>query len=137
MQQGNQKKWLSSEDCALLADGLNKKYSPFTGERYFQFQSGGDASVIEVTATLRNQDGSFFYPVETRIDFTDQGVPAEKAKGALVDTIDQYYQEYLLNGGDVYLPIDWADYESEGMRLQMRGQVRNLVLEKMADDLLA
>ncbi|MEY4630237.1 MAG: hypothetical protein RIQ81_357 [Pseudomonadota bacterium] len=137
MQTGNQKQWLTSEDCAVLASGMNKKYSPFTGERFFEFQSGGDTGVMEVIATLRNKDGSFFYPVETRIDFKDQGVSEENARAVLVDMIDQYFQEYLLNDGEVYLPIDWADYEMDGLRLQMRGQVRNLVLEKMADDLLA
>ena len=110
MQTGNQKQWLTSEDCAVLASGMNKKYSPFTGERFFEFQSGGDTGVMEVIATLRNKDGSFFYPVETRIDFKDQGVSEENARAVLVDMIDQYFQEYLLNDGEVYLPIDWADY---------------------------
>lgn len=132
----SKKPWLSEEDCKSLATAMNKKFSPFMRDRFFELQSKGDAGVVEVTATLRNQDGSFFYPVEGRLNSRDQGIKPDEAAGLLVDTIDQYYQEYLLNGGEVYLPIDWADYESDGIQMQLRGQIRNLVLEKMADDLL-
>jgi hypothetical protein len=127
---------LSEEECKSLATAMNKKYSPFTRDRFFEFQSKNEAGIVEVTATLRNQDGSFFYPVEGRVNSRDQNVKAGDPTGVLIDTIDQYYQEYLLNDGDVYLPIDWADYESDGIKMQLRGQIRNLVLEKMADDIL-
>jgi hypothetical protein len=54
----------------------------------------------------------------------------------LVDYIDAYYEEYLRDG-ETFLPIDWAEYESEGVVFQLKGQVLNLEAEKLADEILA
>ena len=55
----------------------------------------------------------------------------------LCEYIGEYFAEYFREGGELYLPIDWADYSWEGVPLQMRGQILNLEAERLADELLA
>ena len=50
----------------------------------------------------------------------------------LCDYIGEYFAEYFREGGELYLPIDWADYQWEGVSLQMRGQILNLEAERLA-----
>ncbi len=128
--------FLASE-CAEIETTLQRKYAVFAGNRRFKLDGQADGQSVALTLTLKNDDESFFYPVEGRIAHREQGLIQRNAAAMLLDLIDSYFQEYLVNGGEVYLPLDWQEYEVEGNKMQLRGQVQNLRLEKMADDLIA
>lgn len=122
-----------NQDVASL---LEKKYGAWIGQRFFEVSSVNHADIVTVKVTLRNADKSFFYPIEGRIRFEDQDIKADEARELLLDYIDAYIEEFLTGGEETYLPIDWANYDCEGLELQLRGQILNIKLEELADQLL-
>ena len=119
-----------------VASLLEKKYGAWLGQRFFEVKSVTQSAVITVTVTLRNADKSFFYPIEGRIQFEDQDMKADEAREFLLDYMDAYIEEFLTGGEETYLPIDWANYDCEGLELQLRGQILNIKLEELADQLM-
>jgi hypothetical protein len=115
---------------------LSRKYGAALKQRYFEVDLKRDGSGVYAKVTLRDRSGSFYYPVEGRIAHEDHSMSSRDAALFLVDYIDAYYEEYLRDG-ETFLPIDWAEYESEGVVFQLKGQVLNLEAEKLADEILA
>jgi hypothetical protein len=137
------KEMVSANEQALaeknqdLANIFEKKYGAWLGQRFFEVSSVVQSTVVTVSVTLRNSDKSFFYPIEGRIQFEDQDLKIERARELVLDYIDAYIEEFLTGGEETYLPIDWANYECEGLELQLRGQILNLKLEALADEILS
>jgi hypothetical protein len=119
-----------------VANLFEKKYGAWLGQRFFEVASATQSAVVTVNVTLRNADKSFFYPIEGRIQFEDQDMKADDARNFLLDYIDAYIEEFLTGGEETYLPIDWANYDCEGFELQLRGQILNIKLEELADQLM-
>lgn len=128
--------FVEAAECSDLAALMQRKYAGFLAQRFFEVSVSKDVTGVHAKMTLRNQDGSFFYPVEGRMAFVDSDLSPRESALLLLNYMDAYFDEYLREGGDVYLPIDWAEYEYEGVPLQLKGQIYNLVIEKMADELL-
>lgn len=133
--------WASHEQAMAeknqdVASLLEKKYGAWIGQRFFEVSSVTHADIVAVKVTLRNADKSFFYPIEGRIQFEDQDIKADEARELLLDYIDTYIEEFLTGGEETYLPIDWANYDCEGLELQLRGQILNIKLEELADQLM-
>ena len=128
---------LDVEACKNLCALMHKKYGAWLKERYFEAKSSSDNYGVFVTLTLRNGSGSFVYPVEGRMAWEDQELKPMEAANFLFDFIDSYFEEFLKEDEAVWLPIDWADYEYEGKKLQIKGQVINEAVEKMAEEFLA
>ena len=53
----------------------------------------------------------------------------------MLDYIDLYFEDYLKDDS-VLLHLDWNDHNFEDETFQLRGQITNLKLEHMADELL-
>ncbi len=124
-------------ECTEIETTLQRKYAVFAGKRRFKLEGQANGQSIALTLILKSDDESFFYPVEGQIAHSEQGLSQRNAAEMLLDLMDSYFQEYLVNGGEVYLPLDWQEYEVDGNKMQLRGQIQNLKLEKMANDLLA
>jgi hypothetical protein len=120
-----------------VANLFEKKYGTWLGQRFFEVTSATQSAVVTVKVTLRNADKSFFYPIEGRIQFEDQDMKVDDARNFLLNYIDAYIEEFLTGGEETYLPIDWANYDCEGLELQLRGQILNIKLEEQADQLLS
>lgn len=129
---------LEETDHTYLADLLNNKYDNYLLGKLFSVDSHfvEDEQGVYVTVTLTNGDQSFYYPVEARMDIDAEDMAKKEAAFFLVDYIDTYFEEYLLEEEDLFLTIDWSPQDYDAVKFQMRGQIRNLKLEKMADDLL-
>jgi hypothetical protein len=128
---------ISESECRELSAILNKKYSARAKARFFLMEFNCDAFAAYVKVTLRNSSGSFFYPVEGRIDFGRYDMSRRDAGLVIADFIDCYFEEFFKENGECYLPIDWTDYQYEEVNLQVRGQILNLAIEQFADDILA
>ena len=120
-----------------IASLLERKYGAWLGRRYFEIDSRIEGPVLNVTILLRDADKSFYYPIEGRINFGDQDLAVESAKDFLLDFMDAYIEEFLSGGEETYLTLDWSTYDCDGIELQMRGQILNLRLESMADELMS
>lgn len=128
---------LNEAELKEFASLLNRKYASMIHERHFEVVMAKDARGVYATVTLRNPSGSYFYPVEGRVAHDDHEMSVRDACSFLLDYIDSYFEEYFRGGGEVYLPIDWSDYEHEGVVLQLKGQILNLEVERMADEILS
>jgi hypothetical protein len=131
------KGFVTVEECAEFSRQMERKYAAFLRQRSFETKVRKDARGIYATVTLRNASGSYFYPVEGRVAHLDHDLSERAAALFVLDYIEAYFAEYFREDGGVFLPIDWADYECDGIPLQLKGQILNLEVEKMADELLA
>lgn len=129
-------KFVSQDECGEISRVMEKKYAGFLKQRFFETGLKKDGRGVYATVTLRNKSGSYYYPVEGRLAHLDHDMNEREAALFLLDYIDAYFGEYFREDGDVYLPIDWADYEWDGVPLQLKGQILNLEVERMADELL-
>jgi hypothetical protein len=127
---------LSAEQRHFLASMLNQKYKSAIGDRYFVVESISGVGVLTITVTLKNDQGSFVYPVEARIDLANQDLSEIEGRDLLLDFIESYFAEFLNDGQETYLPIDWSTYDVDGFEFQMRGQILNQHLESLADALI-
>ncbi len=128
--------FLSAEECDHLASLMERKYGNSLMQRSFSIAVRQDSRGVYATVTLQNQSGSFYYPVEGRVADLDHDMAPRDAVLFLLDYIDAYFDEFFQENGEVYLPIDWAEYEADGVPLQLKGQILNLEAERLADRLL-
>ena len=123
-------------DCQEMLRLMERKHAATKGDHYFEASVTADDDQVVTKVILRNLSGSYYYPVEGRLAHQEQELSQRDAFLLLFDYIDLYFEEYLKTR-EVYLPIDWADYECEGAQLQLRGQILNLEAERLADEYLA
>jgi hypothetical protein len=133
----NQIMTTSNNHNAQLARSLNLKHQRYLNGRTFSIESSHQNEVLSLKVILQNENQSYFYPVESRLDLAEQDVSLAQAETIVVEFIDCYFEEYFGGDEDTYLPIDWADFEVGGISFQVKGQILNLYLEKMADSWLS
>jgi hypothetical protein len=121
----------------VVAQLLERKYGAWLGQRYIEVESHSDGSVLTIKITLRNRDKSYVYPIEGRMVFADQDLTVDEARDFLLDFMDAYIQEFLSGGEETYLTIDWSNYDCDGIELQLRGQILNVKLEELADQMIS
>ena len=132
-----QPNFLTVEDCAEISQLMDRKFAGLLKQRYFEAAIHKDSQGVYAKVALRNQTGSFYYPVEARVAHMDHDFDERAAALFLIDYITEYFAEYFREDGDVFLPIDWIDYEWGGVSFQLKGQLLNLEVERLADALLA
>ena len=116
---------------------MDEKYRIGLNGRSFSIEAKVDEPGVYVQTTLENEDKSFVYPVEARLEYKKEEMTQNKAVLFLVDYIDTYFEEYLLEEDEeLYLPIDWAKHTYDAVEFEVRGQIKNEKLEDMADELL-
>jgi hypothetical protein len=129
--------FLDQEDCEALAKAMESKYAMALKGRHFKVEAEVKGRGVFVKVILSNQDKSFYYPVEARVLYEKEELQRGEAALFLLDYIDAYFDEYLnQEHEEIYLPIDWADFQYEAIDFQMRGQILNLKLEALAEELL-
>ncbi len=128
--------FLTKTELDAIAVVMDRKYASQLNHRRFEVTANQDAKGVYAKVTLKNKSGSFFYPVEGRIANIDHDMQPKEAAIYALDYIDAYFAEFFREGGEVYLPIDWSEYEYDGIPIQIKGQILNLEVEKMADELL-
>ena len=116
---------------------MNLKYGAHLRDRSFQIDHCHNPSELLASMILSNGDKTFFYQVEAKALAKDMAeISSREALLVMLDYIDLYFSEYFKEEEDMFIPIDWSDVEFENLTFQMRGQVRNLHCEFLADELL-
>jgi hypothetical protein len=118
---------------------MNMKYKTLLDKEQFQVESGFDEQQVQIKVTLESNDKSVFYPIELIhvIENREEQPPqtADEIASLMLDYIDVYWQEYLNDGRDVFVPLAWGKHVCEGVEFFIRGFVRNRSLEEQADEL--
>lgn len=131
-----EEKLLSKPEIDELASLMNKKYASFIDDRKFEIAVSEEGPGVKAKVVLKNEDNSFYYPIEARILHKEEELSASEALLFLIDYIDLYFEEYLTEDEDLFIPIDWAKYQYEAVDFELKGQLLNLKLESMGDELL-
>lgn len=130
--------FLLPEELQELAQTMNSKYAVTLRDRSFSIEAERKGPGVFVKVILANDTKSFYYPVEARVLFEKEELQPAEAALFLIDFCDSYFEDFLLQEGEeVYLPIDWADFEYEAVSFQMRGQIVNQQLEDLANEWLS
>lgn len=129
------KKPLLDDELKELSHAMDTKYKSALDGRSFSMETEQKDDGVYVKVLLKNQDSSFYYPVEARVKYKHEELGISEAALFLIDYIDTYFEEFLVSQ-EIYLPIDWADYEYEAINFQVKGQIFNKKLDQMADELL-
>jgi hypothetical protein len=127
---------VSSEEIHDLTRILNTKHAASLRDRRFSIDVQTFKGQAQVTVTLANASESFYYPVEASLDASIEEISVRDAALFLIDYIAFYFEEFFATDESTYLPIDWADYVFEDVKLKMRGQLFNRERERIADQLL-
>ncbi|MEZ4742251.1 MAG: hypothetical protein R3B45_07375 [Bdellovibrionota bacterium] len=128
---------LNEDEISAIEKSLNTKFSLWLKERIFELTTSSLSDAVHVVLTLKNALMTYHYPVEARLMHKEQNVSKKEASLFLIDYIDAYFDEYFREDEQVYLPIDWKDFEYEGISFQIKGQILNSYMEKLADRILA
>jgi hypothetical protein len=127
---------LPTLECQEVVQLLNRKHANNLKGRRFEGSVEGDTLAVLVRITLRNASGSYYYPVEGRLDYSNQDMSAHDAALFLLDYLPLYFDEFFADDEGVFLPIDWANHECDEVKFQLKGQILNLEAERLADELL-
>lgn len=126
----------STEELRSLGQLLHNKYGQYIDDKTFLVEAKLENEFVYATVTLKNQDCSFYYPVETRIDFKKEELSVNEATLFLIDYIDSYFEAYITEDEDLFLNIDWTEHNYSATSFQIKGQILNQKLENLADELL-
>ena len=130
------KQVVSDSEINNLCKIMNIKHSAFLKDRTFTLSYKVEDSKIFVKCILQNTDKSFFYPIESYKNLKENNLSLRDLIFLLLDYIDIYFSEFFAENEEVLIPIDWTEYTFENMKFHLRGQIRNLYREKMADKIL-
>ena len=134
-------KWkeMSKMECQQIVEALQERHGAYLKEdEWFEVSGRRSPQEVQITMTLRNRDESLYYPVEGKIDVEANRLTGPiAAQFLLLDFQDNYFYRFLREERDVYLPIDWAEFQSDQYQLYARGQIFNRRLETLADHWLA
>jgi hypothetical protein len=131
----------SDEEVLKINSLLNTKYRSVLNNERFSVESGYDGQQVQIKVTLERIDKSVFYPIELlyvrdSADGFGQAQPSmDELASLMLDYIDVYWQEYLSDGRDVFVPLAWDKHSCEGVEFYLRGFIRNRSLEQQADEL--
>lgn len=128
----------SDETVEKIETLLQRKYQAFLENEFFEIEVGANKFQVQLRTTLVGKDGKVTYPVESvhMLDLTSEDAPsAEEVAELMLDYLDVYWNEYLTGGRETFVPLDWSKYTCEGVDFYMRGFVREVGLEKQADEL--
>ncbi len=105
-----------------------------------RFTFEGDMSHGDIVAnmTLADPEETEVLTLEARLDLVGNDISNPSDGLSLVmDLLDESFQSFFASGRTWRPSLDWSVYDFGESQVQMRGQVRNVKLDRMADALLA
>jgi hypothetical protein len=132
---------LANEELSEISNVLEAKFKPFLKNEVFLVEAGCNALQTQMKCTLAKNDGSIAYPVEAVCilrsqDAAQEILSAKDQAFAILDMVDAYWTEYLQQGRDTFLGLDWEAFEHGPYTICLRGFMRNLEVERLTDEWL-
>jgi hypothetical protein len=125
---------LDARRQATIYKLLQDRYGAMLRDERFEIAARveGDNPVMQVV--LRSNDRTLVYTMEAALIRADY--PAMTLSDALdvcVDFLDWYLGEYFREERDAFLPLDWKKYRFGDLEVMARGDLRNALLDDLAD----
>ncbi|MCB9643062.1 MAG: hypothetical protein H6728_08310 [Myxococcales bacterium] len=130
---------ITATEAEEIAHLMSQRHQVYLQDgEYFEVSGYRSRGEVYTQVILRNEDESFYYPVECQLEVVSSGVnnPMD-AQFLLLDFQDYYFGRFLSEGRDVFLTIDWSEYQFDEYLLLARGQIFNRKLDRLADEWLA
>jgi hypothetical protein len=125
---------LDARRHAAISKLLNDRHGPMLRDESFTISARveGDNPVAQVV--LKSRDRTLEYTMEAA--FVRADYPAFSMSDALdvcVDFLDWYLGEYFREERDAFLPLDWKKFRFGDLEVMARGDLRNALLDDLAD----
>ena len=92
----------------------------------------GENPVMQIV--LRNRDRTVVYTMGAALVRADYPtITLSDGLDICVDFLDWYLGEYFRDGRDAFLPLDWKKFRFGDLEVMARGDLRNDLLEDLAD----
>ncbi len=133
------RKPISEFEAQRIAQLLMQHHAAHLAEdEWFEVEGYRTPDEVYTKMTLRNEDDSMVYPIECRIDLEYNGIKSQlQGQDLLLDFQDYYFGRYFEEDRDLYVTIDWGNIQFDDYTLQVRGQIRNLKVERLTSRFLA
>lgn len=120
-----------------IQETWQRRFQQDIQDELFEISGLFKGSVVVIKLILANADRSFYYEIEGAFDFANNPkIKRAEGKYKVLDLIDQYLIEFFESGREVNLHLDWKEYLVGDFTLHMKGEIRNLLVEDMANKLL-
>lgn len=125
---------LTKKYAKVVVDTLMERHRMPLGEERFDVAARVEGEMVIVKLTLRNQDKTFVYEMEAAVTLRDESDMSEgDAMHLALDFLDWYLGEYFGSQRELLLPLDWQPHRFGDQQLLARGDIRNEVLDDLAD----
>ena len=130
----NMKAFFSKEDEKALAEAFNYRFSKYLSDEIFFVESALCQDNLQVRVTLQSKNKEKAYPVEAvTLVSDDPKSDLSKTAKLTMEFVGDYFEEYFSSKREVFLPLDWSPHDYKGITILLRGFLRDLKLEGLAD----
>lgn len=130
---------LSKDEIKVVLELMSERHRLHLapGER-FELAGHMNHGEVWVRMRLTNPEETEVVEIESRVDLVSNDLDNPLAgKELLLDLLDEGFQDFFGEDRMWRPPLEWAPLDYKGHQVELRGSVRNLKLERMADELLA
>lgn len=125
---------LTPESKARLLGLLMARHGGMLRDERLDMAARLDRETVVVTLDLTSSDRTAHYRMEAAKGVPEDGsLTAGQILELCLDFLDWYLGEYFREDRELLLPLDWKPHRFGEFELLSRGDVRNPVLEDMAD----
>lgn len=128
---------ISPEEESKLLHVLHARHASQLKGRRFKISYSYKHPAAETTLLLYSDDESFYYPVEGKILCKANELSPRDGVMLVLDYMAAYFDSFFKEDEQLYLPIEWSEHTFDNYHLMLRGQIRNLKYERMADEIVA
>jgi hypothetical protein len=131
---GSMTTFWSKEDEKALAEAFNYRFSKYLKEELFFIESALCQENLQVRVTLKSKENDKSYPVEAvSLLGDDPKKNLTKTSKYTMELVGDYFEEYFSSKREIFLPLDWSSHDYKGVTILLRGFLRDLKLENLAD----
>lgn len=128
------KELVTPETAGQIVEALVKRHGGNLRGETFLVTGRVEAGTVVAGGTLSNADRTFVYEMEAAMALPDSGpLTPQDLLDVCMDFLDWYLGEYLREGREILLPLDFQAHRFAEFEVLARGEVRNALLDAAAD----
>ena len=125
---------LDATRSARIANLLDTRHGKSLKDETFELSAHLEGENPVMRVVLARHDRTLVYAMEAALIRSDYpGFSVLEALDVCVDFLDWHLGEYFREGRDAFLPLDWKKFRFGDVEIMARGDLRNVLLEDLAD----